>query len=570
MDSADSLDERASSLAQKYGMDMASTRYALRRAEQFGLGEFLHQGVPKTEAGLLAEAAAWHPPCACGWLLAPSLEKALALGGSTPEETVKLFQLPDPWVVRQRRLLLLQMVPACASPFYTYDELAHFLADFVAWLESKRADLLRSGSQGHPFASCQWLAENLGPLYPEVDGVAPVPAASREAVLTLKVAVLREVTSTLCRSATGAGRVNTKAAEALWQRCLSLLSGMGSLPEVRAAVARDVALLEPLGTGSPAGGSLSPLAGSVTATFLFAGHCCNEIATGLFHRTRKRLGGLVTLDQQGRPYLGPISNREPVCYDLLLQPKGTLADMRLGAATTVFYRLLEEGKEQRRARLVELARRCAMMAAAASGSGDDGDPDKDKDLDKRLEDDYVKMIPLVFPSHSEFISSIDEHLPHRPKPPEGSSWVDIEWKDITLYLAGGTNLAVRIEKRGKTFTDAFHFGDITFRDNRRKHDVVPTYEWKLLTDILAAAGKCSGTGYFTPSPQGKGRNRQKKLIEYINGKLESFFEKKGAEHPIHYDRAKKRCEIRFNADPADYVDIVKPPRCPSPAKPPSL
>ena len=111
MDSADTLDEKAASLAAQYSLDPDRVRHALVQAEECRFWRFRHHGVMKTEDALAAEIASMPGAEHSEWLVRPSLEEALALRWIEPSAGLELFEDAVPSEVRQRRLLLLDFVP---------------------------------------------------------------------------------------------------------------------------------------------------------------------------------------------------------------------------------------------------------------------------------------------------------------------------------------------------------------------------------------------------------------------------------------------------------------------------
>ena len=290
------ISEEAVRLAAQYSTDLEHTRYALSRAELFQLGSFWHGDRLKTESQLRAELEGTGLLESLAWVLKPSLAHALSLKDLDPGMVVRLFEIPEPWSVRQQRMLLLGFVPFSDLPFYTWDELARSLRSFHGFLLAQHDALVGTGLPETPFYESVWLHATAGPLYPN-SALSPWTSPQfREKVLAAKTDIVGLLADGV-RDVAGraGGRSSCKAASDLWNRCCARLCALFADQDSSLRFRKELAQVNAASHATVEESSIGwgALAGSVTALMVVAMHCCKELSVGTFHKTRGLLGELV-------------------------------------------------------------------------------------------------------------------------------------------------------------------------------------------------------------------------------------------------------------------------------------
>lgn len=93
----------------------------------------------------------------------PSLDKALAY--LDPDKALSLFETADIDDLAYK-VSYFDFLTNQETPFYTHEELAELIAQFITYLKANKSSLLAIGYPAKSFAKSPWLFRNLSRLYP--------------------------------------------------------------------------------------------------------------------------------------------------------------------------------------------------------------------------------------------------------------------------------------------------------------------------------------------------------------------------------------------------------------------
>jgi hypothetical protein len=589
--------DEAVRLAAQYSIDTEHTRYALRRAEMFHLGSFWHRGRLKTENQLRAELRGTGLPESLGWVLDPSLAHALSLTEFDPGLIVRLFERPEPWSVRQRRLLLLAFVPFSDLPFYTWGELASSLESFHGFLISQRDALVRTGMPQAQFTEFAWLHDALAPLYPDASRLPRVAPQLRERLLAAKIDIIKLLASGVREVAGSAGgRTSKRAASGLWGRCRSYLGAHLTEQEILSTFRRDFGQLDGLSQSADGDEAIGwgALAGSITALTVVAMHCCKELDVGTFHKTRSSLGWIVRTGSGGRPALALENLPASAGYKALLLPDSESKGTNLDKTVALHASLIKCESVYFRQHVTDLVSYLQRILASQ-----DDEPEIPS-LPDTLFDVLLALCRKLQSPLARIRLGLDltTGIAVRPKLPKGTRWGGVQ-----LAIEDGTKLRIRATGDHSTENSIALFAELTFRDMRRPDELVPNAAWTWFSRFLEKVDQQAGVpGVFHPGtvsappnslqpnppklpktvdqqpdapgtpPPGtvslvqsiillgrskaeQGRDLDKHYVKTINDKLKLLFGM--SEAPITYDKGKNVYRVLFEV-----------PQKPSTAKPP--